>query len=82
MDIRVVSKIPLIKIRKKVTEDRMIKQNGHKLCVVYSEHENAFKKGDSYVESIELAEMDDFSKLYYSTKDETDKGIIYLLIKI
>lgn len=82
MILEIISKIPLIKIRKGVTEARMLRLNGSKLCAVYSEKNGKYKQGDNWVDSIDDAEIRTFEEWYESTKNFRKEGFVYFIVKI
>ena len=76
MMVEIVTRFPLIKLRRKVTEERIMAKHGDKLCMIYSE------TGDEWVDDPNDADISTFRECYESTKDIKKEGIVYCTIKI
>lgn len=82
MVLEMVLKIPLIKIRKGVTESRLIRLYGDRLCALYSEKTGKYKQGDEWTESVDDAEILTFKEWYEQTKNFRKDGLVYFIVKI
>lgn len=82
MAIEITNKIPLIKVRRETTRSRVLKLHGSKLCVIYSEVHEGYKRGDDWVQNINEADVDTFSLNFEKTKSRIKEGIVYCMVKI
>lgn len=82
MALEVILKIPLIKIRRGVTESRLIKLYGERLCVLYSDRTGMYKQGNEWTGSVTDAEILTFEEWYDKTKNQRKDGLIYFIVKI
>lgn len=82
MALEVILKIPLIKIRRGVTESRLIKLYGERLCVLYSGKTGMYKQGNEWTDSVTDAEILTFEEWYDKTKNQRRDGLVYFIVKI
>lgn len=82
MDVRILNKIPLIKIKYKRTEERLFGVYGKNYCIVFSESTELFKKGDEWTPHQNKAEIRTFKEWYEETKHMKREGIIYYIVRV
>lgn len=82
MDIKIVDRIPLIRIKYKSTEKRVLKIYGNRMCAIYSDLKKKYKRGDKWTEDLSTANILTFNECYEETKDNKDDGIVYCIIRI
>lgn len=82
MELKITDKIPLLRIRSKRTAERMMRIHANKQCLLYSEAEKGFKRGDDWVSDLNMADALTFSEWYEKTKDEKSDVIVYCIVKI
>lgn len=82
MLVEVIAKFPLIKLRRKVTKERILAKHGDKFCIIYSETREKYKQGDEWVNDPDDAEVSTFRECYDSTKNLIKDGIVYCTLKI
>lgn len=82
MEVKILEKIPLLKIKNKNTESRILRIYGNRSCVIYSELEKGYKKGDTWIEDHNAADILTFNEWYEKTSDKKSDGIVYCVIKI
>lgn len=82
MNVEIITKIPLIKIQKETTRDRLLRLYGSKLCLIYSESNKGYQQGEEWVSDPNVADLKTFKECYESTKDDRIRNIVYCIIKI
>ncbi len=82
MELKITDKIPLLRIRSKRTVERMMRIHANKQCVLYSEAEKGYRRGDEWVSDHNMADIYTFNEWYEKTKDEKSDVIVYCIVKI
>lgn len=63
-------------------ESRALERYSGKFCVVYSGKYNGYRKGDSWVEDMEEADIKKLEDAYAETRDELNNELVYFILKL
>lgn len=80
--VEIVTKFPLVKLRKRITKERIMAKHGDKLCMIYSETIGKYKQGDEWIDDPNAADINTLCECYEATKDLQKYGIVYCTVKI
>lgn len=79
---KLATKIPLLKMRSSEgMETRALERYFGKFCVIYSQRHSGYKKGDSWVEDMEEADIKKLEDAYAETRDELNNELVYYILK-
>lgn len=81
--IDITTKIPLLKLLRKATKERVFKRFKDNYCVIYSEKEKKYMGiEDEWVDDPGGAYINTLANCYEATSNMLKEGIVYCLIKI
>lgn len=82
-NVKLATKIPLLKMRSSEgMETRALERYSGKFCVIYSQRHGGYKKGDSWVEDMEEADIKKLEDAYAETRDELNNELVYYILKL